>query len=165
MNELAIGKVIKVFGLEGWVKIESFSGEYDHFLALTTVTLRSGSLVKTAELEHCEVRAGSLVARFKDCMNAEQAEQYVGWELWVDRSKASPLREHEYYYGDLTGCSLMNGTECAGVVTGVLETAGGHLLEVQCGNEIKLVPFRKEFVGTVDIHNKAIELIAPWILE
>lgn len=165
MSELAIGKVIKVFGLEGWVKVESFSGEFDHFLVLTTVTLRSGSLEKTAELEQWKVHGGSLLVRFKGCNNAAQSEAYVGWELWVDRSKASPLREHEYYYGDLTGCSLMNGAACAGMVTGVLETAGGHLLEVQCGNETKLVPFRKEFVGKVDIHHKTIELVAPWILE
>lgn len=165
MKELAIGKVVKVFGLDGRVKIESFSGEFDHFLTLSSVTLRLGSQTKSAELETCEFHAGSLIVRFKNCTTVEEAQNYVGWELWVERSKASPLKTNEYYYGDLTGCSVMIGSDCAGTVTGVLETAGGHLLEVQCGQATKLVPFRNEFIGTVDIQEKKIEFLAPWILE
>ncbi|HON88539.1 MAG TPA: ribosome maturation factor RimM [Spirochaetia bacterium] len=165
MNELAIGKVVKVFGLDGRVKIESFSGEFDHFLTLSSVMLRFGSETKSAEIETCEFHAGSIIARFKNCTTAEQAQHYVGWELWVERSKASPLKANEYYYGDLTGCNVMDGAACVGIVTGVLETAGGHLLEVQCGQTSKLVPFRNEFIGTVDIQEKKIELLAPWILE
>lgn len=165
MNELAIGKVVKVFGLDGQVKIESFSGEFDHFLTLSSVTLRSGSQTKAAELETCEVHAGSLIVRFKHCTTVEEAQNYVGWELWVDRSKASPLKANEYYYGDLTGCIVQADGVSAGIVIGVLETAGGHLLEVQRDRDVKLVPFRNEFIGTIDIQEKKIELIAPWILE
>ncbi len=165
MAELAIGRISKPAGFEGWAKVESFSGEFDHFLVLREVSLRSGGSERKALVEDWEVQGNSLLVKFAGCMSAEQAQSFVGWEFWVDRAGASPLRENQYYYADLVGCSLKLGQEAVGTVTGVLETAGGYLLEVLCGEETKLIPFRGEFVGMVDIEHKAIELLAPWILQ
>ena len=46
------------------------------------------------------------------------------------------------------------------------DSGGGDLLEIQKPDgESAYVPFRKEFVGEVDLKARRIELVAPWILE
>ena len=69
-----------------------------------------------------------------------------------------------------------------GTITDVLEGGAGDLFEVvlseSCdllSQELRttssgkprkvLVPFKKEFIGTVDIRNKQVQLMHLWILE
>jgi 16S rRNA processing protein RimM len=67
----------------------------------------------------------------------------------------------------------------AGTITDVLEGGAGKLLEVELSESLNiasdstdkskpkrvLVPFKKEFIGTVDIKDKVIQLMHLWILE
>ncbi len=96
----------------------------------------------------------------------EAARALTGWEIWVPRGQAAPCARDEYYYADLAGCSLVDGDRILGVVAGVSEGGNGALLEVEMPSGPSVyVPFRKEFVGMVDVKARRIELLAPWILE
>ena len=86
------------------------------------------------------------------------------------------MREGEHYVEDLKQCVLVfrdgnaNGTaeiREIGTVAGVFEGGAGSLLEVRLNEDGRtvLVPYTKEFIGTVDIDAKRIELLQPWILE
>ena len=87
-------------------------------------------------------------------------------ELWAPRDMAAPLGDGQYYYADLVGCSLTAGGSVLASVVAVCDGGGGDLLEVKKADGVTAyVPFRKEFVGEVDLAARRIELIAPWILE
>jgi 16S rRNA processing protein RimM len=89
-----------------------------------------------------------------------------GWEIWVPRESAAPLDEGEFYVADLASCSLV----CQGVVVarvvGVVDGAQALLLEVESSADQKkyLVPFMSQYIGTVDLERKEMELLAPWLL-
>lgn len=96
----------------------------------------------------------------------EAARALTGFEIWVPRDKAAPCGKGEYYIADLVGCALVDGERELGRVGGVSESGNGFLLEVAMASGPSVyVPFRKEFVGEVDIKARRIELLAPWILE
>ncbi|MCQ2612738.1 MAG: 16S rRNA processing protein RimM [Treponemataceae bacterium] len=202
---LVIGIIRASHGLTGKVKVESTSGEVDHFFDLTEVTLRTKDSEKLFAVEAVEGGPGSLVLKLKGIESSEQAVLWRGAEIVVPRNKACPLNKDEWYVEDLKQCSLVcdnatlakenykglvcnkDGWYTAGIITDVLEGGAGNLLEVELSESMYsainstdeagipdgkaskkksvLVPFNKEFVGTVDVKGKTVQLLHLWVLE
>ena len=199
VTSLVIGIIRGAHGLTGKVKVESTSGEVDHFFELTEVTLRKDGNERKTDVESVEGGHPFLFMKCAGIDTPEQAAKLVGAEIVVPRDKACPLYEGEFYVEDLKNCALIyepssesnakNGLNedgnperiVAGIVTDVLEGGAGDLLEVSVSESLHfssasdgdssgkkrtvLVPFRKEFIGDVDISKKTMQLMHLWILE
>ncbi len=176
MDLLVTGFVRSSHGLDGFVKVESASGETSHIARLDSVYLRmAGSEdVREFEIESLEEIDRGLLIKFRGIDSPERAKALSGAELLVSRDMACPLSPGEAYVSDLCQCVLVYQGTVVGVITGVMEGGAGDLLEVTLsdGSEPPLgrgntryVPFRKEFVGAVDVKNKTVELMHRWILE
>ena len=194
---LIIGIIRGTHGLAGKFKVESTSGECEHFFDLDEVTLRKDTIEKTVKVESIEGNVNSLIMKCAGINSPEDAKKLSGSEILVPRNKACPLNEGEFYVEDLKQCKLVylpnekkpaklsglaENTESAiiaGTITDVLEGGAGKLLEVELSESLNiasdstdkskpkkvLVPFKKEFIGTVDIKDKVIQLMHLWILE
>ncbi len=179
MDQLAIGKIGGSFGVEGWVKVLSFSGESGHFLELESVlaknddkSLNPKSL--TLKVEGVEAHADGVVMKFAGYETPEAARVLAGLELWVPRDKGAHCADGEFYIADLVGCLLCDKGNSVGRVVGVSEGGNGFLLEIDRsgvtpGNAgagaTSYVPFSLPFVGEVDMKTRRIELLTPWVLE
>lgn len=116
---------------------------------------------------------------FEGHESPESARELTGLDILAPRSAAAPLGANEWYVADLVGLALVAGGERLAVVESVLEGGSEPWLEVRFpaaprGSEagaksgssrLALVPFRREFVGEVDLDRGEIELLAPWLLE
>jgi 16S rRNA processing protein RimM len=154
------------FGLQGFVRVHSLSGELEHLLGLRRVTLRRGDREQLREVEAAEAVFPSLLMKFRGIDSPEAAKALKGMEILVDREEAAPLRQGEYYIEDLKGVEVYAGTEVLGEISAILEGGGGNLAELRLtGGEIRLVPFRDEFFGDIDIEGRRVELRRRWILE
>lgn len=187
---LIIGFIRSTHGLNGKVKVESTSGEVEHFFDLTEVTLQKDELNATYKVESVEGNVSSLLVKFNGIDTVEAATKLRGAQIVVPRNKACPLYKDEYYIEDLKQCTLVykgesqkssgkdglntnnDSAKIAGIVTDVLEGGSGDLLEIAVSKDLigdfqttALVPFKKEFIGKVDIKKKTIELLHLWILE
>lgn len=174
---LVTGYIRSSHGVDGFVKVESASGEVAHFGDLDSVVLRlggKGGTEKRFEIEAAEGSAQCLLIKFKGFDTPEQAKQLAGAEVLVPRDKACPLNAGEYYVCDLCQCVLVYEGTPIGKITGVMEGGAGDLLEVALteSDELangqlatRIVPFRKEFVGKVDMQARTVELMHRWILE
>ena len=152
------------FGLTGRVKIEPLSGEKGHLLTLTKAVLRKGELEKEYPIE--EVFSAPLSLKLKGIDSPEAAKALKGSEILVSREQAAPLKKSEFYIEDLRGMDIIAGGKTVGVISGVFEGGGGFLAEVLVeSGEKKLVPFRDEFFGTIDLEAGQAELLNTWILE
>jgi 16S rRNA processing protein RimM len=162
--------VLSPFALEGFVKIRSLSGEIEHLLRLSSAVLCVKACERVYEIESVRIIEGSpenLLVKFRNIDTPEQAKALSGAELMLSRSEAAPLARNEYYIEDLKGLNVIgvDGGEF-GAVTGILDGGGGQLAEVRLPTgETRLVPFRNEFFGKIDLEKREITLIAPWILE
>lgn len=185
IEELIVGFVRGAHGVTGEFKVESASGRYDHIASLEEVTLRHDGVCRRCRVESAEEGTGTLYMKLAEINTPEEVRKYNGWELVVPRKYAAPLEKDEWYIEDLKQCSLIyketkDGlaagaapARTVGTVTDVLEGGAGYLLEVSLpegenGSAKKskpLVPFNAEFIGTVDIQNRTIELMHLWILE
>ncbi len=159
-------------GIRGHVKVKSLSGETEHLEGLKSATLRKDGVERQLKVVDVASRGPSLVMRFEGYDSPEAARALAGWELLVSRGSAAPLDEDEWYIEDLRGLAVTYQGERLGTVSDVVEGGGAQLVEVSLGGassggpgEKRLVPFRKEFVGTVDLDGGTLELLVPWILE
>jgi 16S rRNA processing protein RimM len=153
------------FGLKGFVKVHSLSGEFEHLLRLKRAVLKQGGLEQVREIEAAE-GVSSLVMKFRGIDSPEAAKTLTGAELLVARDEAAPLGQGEYYIEDLKGIEVWEGAEALGSIQDVLEGGGGSLVELRLtSGETRLVPFRDEFFGEVDIEGKRARLLCRWILE
>jgi 16S rRNA processing protein RimM len=166
MEKLAIGLVRGKHGLKGELKVKSFSGESEHFFPLRQILLRRGESQLNFKVEHVRGHDPAILIKLEGVETPEDASNYHGWEVWADREYASPLFDNEYYVADLCCCTLVTGTGEKLKIKNVWEGAPVLMLEVELDSrEIKLIPFQKEFIGTVDIEKKTIELLSDWLLE
>jgi 16S rRNA processing protein RimM len=170
-ESFVVGLVGAPFGLKGFVKVQPLSGETGHLAQLTGLTLRQGDKEKVYAVEAVEVHADpsrTFLVKFTGIDSPEEAKNLQGAELIADRAHAAPLKPGEYYIEDLKGLELIaaDSGESLGRITNILEGGGGELAEVRLNSgESRLVPFRKEFFGEIDLETGKAALLEQWILE
>ena len=189
-----VGFVRGSHGISGEFKVESASGEYEHFALMKEVTLRNGRTgeEKSFSVEYAEVGGRDLYMKLAGVDNPELAQKFNKWEIIVSRENACPLDENEWYVEDLKNCALVykgkdgladdSAPIQVGTITDVMEGGSGNLLEVclaencDClSDSVKYdsngkirtvyVPLKEQFIGKVDVKNKIIQLMHLWILE
>jgi 16S rRNA processing protein RimM len=154
------------FGLKGFVKARSLSGETEHLERLETAVLRRQDSEKTYHIEEIRALGGSLAIKFRGIETPEAARVLSGAELLAERDQAAPLDQGEYYVEDLRGMPVCNSQGVnLGEITDVLEGGNGQLIELRLsGGGIRLVPFINEFFGEVDPEKRRAVLLKEWIL-
>lgn len=167
MNDrFVVGAVRGPFGVKGFAKVQSYSGETDHLEGLRSVTLRKDGAERTIVVERTEGSGPSFVMKFKGYDAPETVKALNGWELVLPREQGAPLDRDEYYIDDLKGCAVLLEGARVGEINDVLEGGGAQLVEVRTeAGELKLVPFRSEFWGAVDTVGRTAVLLSGWILE
>jgi 16S rRNA processing protein RimM len=107
-----------------------------------------------------------MIVKFAGIDSPEQAKQLSSAEVLVDRDKAAPLYNNEFYYEDLRGLSIVScdGT-MIGIIGDIIEGGGGTLIEVRCTNgKSCFVPFRDEFIGEINLEKGTAVLLHEWII-
>ena len=158
---LAVGRCRAPHGLKGFIKVLSFSGEFQHFLEFESVTIKKPGELRGSQYRVEEVRptASNLLVKLSGISSPEAAAELIGAEIWVDRSRASRLNVGEFYAADLCRCIVFHHGIQIGRVRSILEGSAADFLEVQGPNGTAcIVPFIHQFVGDVDISSYRIEL-------
>ena len=193
-DQFVVGIVRGSHGITGEFKVESTSGEYEHFADMDEVTLTNGTVSRLMKIESVSEGSNILYMKIEGINSPEEAAKFNRWEIVVPREKAHKLQRNEWYIEDLKGCSVwyketagdtapvFDENSIAGTVTNVLEGGSGYLVEIllseSCSflsDDVKLtrkgnpktvyVPFKDEFIGKVDVDNRQMQLMHLWILE
>ena len=193
-EQFVVGIVRGTHGVSGEFKVESTSGEYDHFYHMDEVTITDGTNSRLVEIESVKEGNNVLYMKLAGINSPEDAAKFNRWEIVVPREKAHKLQKDEWYIEDLKGSSVwykdtagdtapaLDDNSVVGTVTNVLEGGSGYLVEIKLsescrllGDDIKFnrkgkvntvyVPFKDEFIGKIDIEEKTMQLMHLWILE
>jgi len=185
MTEQFIAGIVGApFGLKGFVKIKPLSGEIDHLLKLTSVTLRRDGKDQSFTIEESSPVPPCVLMRFSGIASPEAAKTLNGAQLIASREQAAPLKDGEFYVEDLKGLpvtavvtteqdpsfpaphSPSPTPQTIGHITDIIEGGNGELAEIQLINgEKKFVPFRKEFFPTISPAEGRVILQNLWVLE
>lgn len=168
MDDLLIGVLGRPHGVQGALKIRTYSDEVEHFLRLREFCLEKDGRRATVRVREMKLHGSTPVAFLEGVNTPEDAQMYTGWQIRVPRDHAAPLEADEYYFADLVGVSVDSDAGHHGTVVAVVEAPQAPLLEVQLDDATAkpvFVPFMRVYVRSVDTAAKRIMLETPWILD
>jgi 16S rRNA processing protein RimM len=150
-EKFIIGQVGAPFGIKGFVKVHSFSGETEHLLKLQSVIISMDGKERVIKIEESTPASPSVLMRFAGIDTPEAAKALNGALLIASRDQAAPLGKGEFYIEDLKGLQVITEDgEPIGCITDIIEGGGGDLAEIKLtSGEKRLVPFREEFLTRI----------------
>jgi 16S rRNA processing protein RimM len=160
---VAVGRIGKAHGLKGGAFVEPWTdAPYERFVAgaiLGTEPADRGPLIVETARDH----SGKLVVHFEGVTDRNAIEALRGTVLVMAAADRPALHDpDEFYDTDLIGLSVRTVAGLpVGPVIEVLHSPAGSLLAVDFDGREVLVPFRLEFVPTVDIAAGLVEIDPP----
>ena len=99
-----------MYGLKGWVKIFSFTEPKEQIFNYQPWLIKkidSRDPLQPFEVQTVKVHGKGLIALPKNCQDRNQAQGYVGYEIWTDRKQLPILDDGEYYWRELEGLQVI----------------------------------------------------------
>lgn len=153
-----LGRIAGVFGVKGWVRIESHTRPREAIFGYTPWGLGLKSGWERRAVINGEVHGKSLVAKIEGIEDRELARELIGTEIAVPREDLPAPEKGEIYWTDLVGCSVVNlEKQDFGKVTGLLETGANDVLIVK-GEKERLIPYTDQVVKQVDLDQALIRV-------
>jgi 16S rRNA processing protein RimM len=156
-----LGRVSGVFGVKGWLKVQSYTEPRDNIVEFGAWTLRKNGLDHRFELEDGHSHAGSVVAKLHGIDDCDRARDWIGADIVVARGQLPAIAEGELYWADLEGLEVRTTTGIVlGKVDHLLATGANDVLALD-GVPPRLIPF---VLGAVvkDVDLKTGVIVVDW---
>lgn len=158
---VVMGKIVAAQGLQGWVKVQTFTEYLDSLLEYDTWYVGNEQAWRPIQVLAADVHGKVLVAKLEGIADRTAAEKYKGLLIAVSRAELPEQEEDEYYWSDLLGLSVENLVgERFGTVDSLLETGANDVLVVKGEGGETLIPFIASVIRQVELKNKKI--IVDW---
>lgn len=162
-RRVPMGRIVGVFGVQGEVKLESWSEPRERIFDYQPWQLESApGEISVMDGVRGRKQGKGLVACLPGMVDRDQAVVLVGTDILVDREQLPPPADGEYYWADLEGLDVVNteGTPL-GRVSHLVATGANDVLVVRGGGKEHLLPFVKEqYVRDVDM--QAGRIVVDW---
>lgn len=158
---LLLGRISGVFGVDGWVKLFSYTDPREAILSYQDCLLEQDGKWNKVCWRSGRRQGKTVVARLDGINDRDQAEALIGSNIGIWRESLPQTDDNEYYWADLEGLSVVNKDDKKlGVVAYMLATGANDVMVVRGDQEI-LIPF---ITGTyvVDVDRAAGVIHVDW---
>src|SRR5690349_24998872 len=123
MRRVTLGRIAGVFGVQGWVRVRSYSDPQGNLLRYKRWFLKGAEEREVRVLQGRD-QTGGMVVQLADPQgrpidDRDVAAKLVGSEIEVPRSELPKLKRGEFYWVDFVGCEVSN---VEGAVLGKVES-------------------------------------------
>ena len=161
MRRVCLGKIIGPQGLDGSVRIKSYTTRPQELASYGTVSDKTGD--NQFDINILRSTNKGLVAKISGIEDRGAAEDLRGLELYVARDLLPELKENEYYFSDLIGLEVVDMEDnVIGKVKSVDNFGAGDVMEIAIKGEKSVVlPFSIEAIPIVDTLNGRVTVNLP----
>jgi 16S rRNA processing protein RimM len=158
---VVVGRVSGVHGVRGWLKIRSFTEPRDNIAGFATWILCRNGREQTVVVEELRGQGGAMLAKLRGVDAREQAAEWIGADISVERAQLPRCAPGEYYWVDLEGLEVQTPQgEVLGRVDRLLATGSNDVL-VLSGDGERLIPFvMGDVIRSIDLEKGLI--VADW---
>lgn len=150
-THLAIGKVLKPWGLAGTVKVHSYAESPESFLRVSALHVRGEEGPILLSLEGAKKHKNLVLLKFKGRNRIEDVEDLVGRTLYVDKGDLPLLEEGEYYWFELIGMEVRTDMgKSVGTLERIMDTGSHDVYVVRQGERETLIPAVLDVIRKVD---------------
>ena len=160
---LLLGRISGVFGVDGWVKLFSYTEPREAILGYRDCLLQQNGTWSEARWRVGRRQGKTVVASLEGINDRDAAEALIGANIGIWRDDLPDTGESEFYWADLEGLSVVNkdGSEL-GVVAYMMATGADDVLVIKGEKEI-LIPFIiGRYVTDVDLAAGVIRVDWEW---
>ncbi|MBP1658173.1 MAG: rRNA processing protein RimM [Bacteroidetes bacterium] len=157
---LAIGRIVKAFGIRGDVIVQPMTDDSKRFLSLKRVYLgrfddaqqRTGTEAVETTVVHVQVDPRGVRLRLTAIPDRTAAEKSVGLLVLVGNTERVPLAEGRFFVHELIGVTVRTEEgEVLGVLTEVLRMPAQDVYVVKGEGGEFMIPAVEAFVRAVDV--------------
>lgn len=156
-NYVIVGRVAGVFGVRGWLKIESYTEPRMNIFDYRPWRLSEpAGPLDIGEIQGKRQGKG-LIAQLNGIDDRDVTEAWVGSQISVKRSQLPESAEGEFYWVDLVGLEVVTRQgKKLGRVDYLMATGANDVLVV-AGDRQRLIPFvNNQVIKVVDLKNGVI---------
>lgn len=157
-RHLLLGRIVGLFGVDGCVKVESYTEPRTRIFKYRPWLLRSAAGEREVEGAKGRAQGKGIVASLPGVADRDAAAALVGTEIWIPRSALPKPGPGEYYWADLEGLDVvtLDGTPL-GTVSHLFATGANDVLVVRDGDRERMIPFVPgQFVQAVDLGSRRL---------
>lgn len=157
---VAIGRIVKTFGVKGEVRVQSLSDVPGRFRGLREVTLEapSGRALVTTVNRVREDRA-SYILGFEAFSSPEEAAEFRGGLIKIPLEQVPRLPEGQFYEFQLIGMTVVDESgRRLGTVGEILETGSNPVFVVRHEGREVLIPGTRHIVASVDVDGRMLTI-------
>jgi 16S rRNA processing protein RimM len=160
-DKVCVGAIVGVHGVQGAVRIKSFTTEPADVAAYGEVSDESGA--RRFAVKVLGQARGAVLARLSGVANRDAAEALRGVRLYVPRAALPETKEDEFYHADLIGLPVETREGAPlGTVRAVHNFGAGDILELRDdGGRELLLPFSDATVPEIDLAARRIVATPP----
>lgn len=162
-----VGRVARSHGVEGKIRVRTYSGDPSALLHVRTVRFSKEGSVGAKRVCDFEVRAarpqgGFAVFSLGGIDSRESAREWSGASVSVFREELPPPAEGEYYWVDLVGCDAVDAAgKRVGEIAAVEGGAAHDWLVIRREDGESLLPMVSAFIREVDVPGRRIVVAPP----
>lgn len=159
-SETVLGEVTSVFGVQGWIKVYSYTQPLDNIFQYPVWNLVGSGGAGQYRLARGRWHGKTLLAKLEGVDDRDQAAELRGSEIRIATRDLPPLEEGEYYWYQLEGLRVVTTAgQDLGVVDHLMETGSNDVLVVEpdsgsIDGRQRLIPFLPgQSVDKVDLES------------
>jgi 16S rRNA processing protein RimM len=163
-NDLfCLGRIIRTFGSKGEVVFYLDVDDPRKYLKVESVFVKLNENLVPFFIEKIQLRPkNQAVVSLVDVNETDDADLFVGAEIYLPLSYLPPLKGNKFYYHEVKGFSVTDKEKGPiGIVDTVLDLPHQAILQIKFGEKEILVPITDEIILKVDRQNKHIDIEAP----
>jgi 16S rRNA processing protein RimM len=157
---IEVGRITGLFGIHGWLKIESYTEPREQILQYQPWSLKlKKQPVQTVTVLASENHVKNLVVQIKGFESMETARVLNGAGIYVEREQLPKLSEGQFYWTDLEGLLVVTlAGESLGTVAYLFATPANDVLVVK-GDRERFIPYLPgEVIKHVDLSKKIMQV-------
>ena len=157
-KKLLVGKINGFFGVQGWVKIFSYTEPRKNILEYQPWYFIDDGTYKAIEMTTGHEQSKTIVAHVKGIDSKDQAVQLIGKSLYIDKDQLPQLDDNEHYWHELVGFRVINkdGIDL-GVVNYLVDTGSNNVLVIK-GDKEHWIPYIDPYLVSIDKQNRFISV-------
>ncbi len=154
-----IAKIISLYGINGFVRIQTYSDYPERFFRLDEVFVDFWDQKKKLFVEKVNNRGKFLILKFKNFNDEREAGIFLGRDLYVKENDLVKLPEGSYFIHDLINSKVIQGGNKIGIICDVIQPPANDVIVIEGKNKKEiLIPLVLEFIEEFDPENKKLVL-------
>ena len=156
MEKILIAKIQANQGLNGWLKIYSYSENKEKFSSYTHFFVLHNKNYDQLDIENIIIDK-SIKIKFHSINSREEAERFIGKNLYIENDQLEKLNDNEYYWKDLIGLDVyLEEGKKIGVISDIIETGSNDVLVIQGDKELLIPYIYGESIKTIFLNDNRV---------